>query len=274
MTKPGDRYLDLARKAVRDLRGKGMLPAPVEIQNRDLDLHMWHDRPQIQEVEQVDRPVDDYLYPIPTGQEEPYSIPPQQPVWVVSTFPPWNLQPFWSKQFELAFDPCCTPTWEQEHLVGRITAPDMHMMVIQAISYEMITGLNQYDVFEFVGRESGTEFLRVEDMMIDPLIATPARRHVFAGDDREMNIFYWLDRNKSAAFYVRPRGLVAMNGVSNHLPGDPLIPNAHFRLSIRGYYAPIREDLDGGPRTVDLGELNDMDMSPYPEISLRARAMT
>jgi hypothetical protein len=235
----------------RVLHAAGARPAPVDAQFRDVSRAYWEgpgaEAPRVGAT----RPIDDTLHLMPVLEEAPPSADPQARVWIGESLPQWNWPSFWSYPFESDFT-VCIPTWEQEYNVGVILVPAMTMAVIRSVSYEVISGIAPFDVFECKLYDPA---LRVtwEDAIVDAVAAAPALRHGLAGDTLPLPIEYHGDRNKSLRFTVKARGVVTLAGASNHFPGELLLPNMFFRLSVQGWFAPLRDDLDGGVRPTDLG---------------------
>lgn len=232
--------------------------------NIDITRGYWFDPGVEPERRGAWRPVDDYQAQMPTNELAPASVEPQTSVHVTGVKPPWNEPPYWSVPFEQILVSDCVPTYEEWYRVGSFTVPDMHVAMLEQMSFEVLTGLVQYELFEFSVRGSGTEVMRIEDMIIDPLVGDPNHRYVFASDVSPMPVRHFFDRGRVITVMVRVRGLVDLAGVSNRLPGDPILPNANFRVLMRGYYAPFRKDVDGGPRQQDLGNMGFYDLdAPY-----------
>lgn len=238
-----------------------MAPAPVEIQNQDLDRAYWYSSTPVAPREGRYEHEDDVLYRIPTQQQEPAGAEPQNHAFVTANLPVWNHPNFWTEPFEQSFT-LCVPTWEEEYDLGTIFPPPaLAMLSIQSVSYECTSGLNQFDVFEFAYYRGG-KLAVFEDMIIDPVTANPSERHVFAGHVRPLGLIHRVDRDKNAKFTVRARGIVDLAGNSNHLPGDPLIPNANFRINVQGWIASFRRNVDGAPRPTDLGNMEHLPLDP------------
>lgn len=235
---------------------KPMRPVPAP-RNDDVDRAYWYD-PGVEAPRMRGgyRPVDDQLYRIPTGEERS-GADPQVPVWATGNLPPWNAPPFWGIPFSRDFE-LCVPTYEQEYTIGQITTGDMEMWVLKSVSYNLTSGLGQYELFEWKIYRSGAPRVTWEDMTIDPTTFDPSRRFVFAGDTAPLLVEERIDRARDARFTIKARGIVDLAGNSNHMPGDPIVPSANFRLTVNGWIAPLRENVDGGPRPTDLGLLGNL----------------
>lgn len=233
--------------------------------NYDVDLQMW--RGWVEPPEQITgkrggwREPDDQLFKIPTQEMEEPGDDPKHQIWVTGNCPPWNCPGFWSYPIEQTFT-ICLREWEVDTLVGTIAAPEMGMLVIKSLSYDFISGLKQYELFDVVLRESGAERLRVEDMIIDPTKANPSHKYVFAGDSQPLDVWQRIDRNHKALFQVRARGVTDFSGTSTHAPGDPIEPSAWFRLTVAGWVTPLRNNNDGAPRATDLGNMENLMLDP------------
>lgn len=239
-------------------------PADVDRRSDDIDRQYWRGSSPTPVRKGFWPMEDDQLLKIPTKQMEPVGEDAPMPVWMTGSQPAWNEPNFWSKPFEYTFVRC-VPTWEQEYNIGQFQSPEMGMTVIQSVSYEVISGLTQFDLFEFKMYSGGSNKATWEDMTIDPFVATPARRYVFSGDTIPLPLTWRVDRDKICRFTVKARGLVDLAGVSNHAPGDPINPNAHFRLNVQGYIATLRRNVDGAPRPDDLGLMENSNIQPSPE---------
>lgn len=232
---------------------KPMVPANVDRRSEDVDRQYW--RGWVPDIPRQGhyQPEDDQLLMIPTNQMEEVGAPPQNRAWAVGSCPPWNCPSNWAQPFEYRFERC-VPTWEEDYFMGSVLAPDMSMVVVKSVSYEVISGLAQYDLFEFTLKDP-TLKAQWEDMIIDPFVSSTDHKYVFASDVEPLPLEYHLDRAKRASFFVKARGVVDMAGNSNHFPGEVLNPNANIRLSVQGWLAPLRRNVDGAPRPVDLGNM-------------------
>lgn len=231
-----------------------MRPADVSYQNFDIDRAWWYGWSPTPERQGAYTPEDNQLFITPTNEPEPDGVEPYWPFWVAGNCPPWNCPTFWGYPFDLDYE-ICLNEYEVETYIGSIQVPAMAMQVIRGLSYEVLTGLSQYEIFEITLRRGKETRVVVEDMIIDPTAAAPAERYVFAGDTRPLDIRDFADRERTYEIYVKARGIVDWDGVSVHAPGDPLIPSAHIRISLMGWVSPIRQNVDGGPRPADLGDM-------------------
>lgn len=247
----GDLRTVPAQRPARVVPFRPMEPVPAHSQ-QDVSRAYWYGWSDVVPVPE-DRTTNDRLYITKTAEQLPPSAEPDQPAWAVTTYPMWNRMPFWGKPFEFNFE-ACIPTWEQDYVIGRMPVGQMEMAIIRGMSYHVPNGLAQYDVFEIALFRNSELRIRIEDMIIDPTTGDPSHRYVFAADARQpMPIWDHVDRNQTLVITAKARGLVAFGGTSNHSPGDPLTPNASIRVSIIGYMAPLRKDVDGGPRPTDQG---------------------
>ena len=231
-------------------------PADVDRRSDDIDLKYWRGSSPTPVRKGYWPEEDDQLLIIPTQEDEPRGKDAPFPVWAVGSLPSWNEPNYWAKPFEYTFERC-VPTWEQEYTIGQFQSPEMGMTVIQSVSYEVFAGLGQFDLFEFKMYSGGSNKATWEDMTIDPAVASPTHRYVFSGHAIPLPLSWRVDRDKICRFTVKARGLVDLAGASNHAPGDPINPNAHFRLNVQGYIAPLRRNVDGAPRPDDLGLLEN-----------------
>lgn len=244
-----------------------MRPADQATQNRDLDTYYWTS-PGVEPPRMPVHPrVDDQLLVIPTNQMEEVGENPQNHMWVTGTRPMWNDPRYWSYPLEERYT-VCVPTWEEEYNFGTLDVPENTMAIIDSVSYHVTSGLAQFDLFEMAAYTPAREGLW-EDMIIDPLTPDPSHRYAFAGDVTPLPLSIRGDRNHKIRFTVKARGVVNLAGNSTHNPGDPLIPNAHFRLLVHGYYAPLRHNVDGAPRMGDTGNMGHIHMDP--ELYLEGR---
>lgn len=266
---PGMRRLmsAVANRQARPLQSNTMQPIP-PARNDDIDLTWW--RGSVPEpVRRGDyRELDNQHYRFVTNQEEPEGEDPQTPVWVVGNCPPWNCPGYRSQPFDERFDTCLRE-WEVDTPLGGIPVEEDQMLVLKSISYHVISGLAQYDLFEIAMYESGVQRFRIEDMIIDPTTNNPSNRYVFAGDNKPLEVWQRIDRNSRMNFTVKARGLVDFDGNSNHNPGEPLDPNAFIRLQVSGWRTPLRRNVDGGPRPTDLGDMENLEM--YDDTRLEGR---
>lgn len=245
---------------------EGMRPADVDRRSDDVDLYWWRG-PGVPEPEPRGgvKPVDDYLYRIPTA-EEVDGDDPQMPLWLTGSCPPWNCPPFWSKPIHSNFE-ACVATYEDEVTIGRLPVGEMDMAIIRSISYHL-EGLQQYELFEIKLYRQGTPRVVVEDMLIDPTTVNPSQRYAFAGDVRPLPVRDLVDRGRTLRITAKIRGLVDLAGNSNKSPGDP-IAQCNVRVTVNGWTAPIRRNVDGGPRPVDLGNMGFVPMEGHLDLEGR-----
>jgi hypothetical protein len=233
---------------------------PVPRENRSVDLDKGYWRGYSVPVRQgAYAREDDQLFKIPSNEPGPGGERRNPRVFVMGNTPPWTTPPFWSRPFENSYV-VCVPTYEQDYLAGTYNNVNMEMMIIQGISYHCISGLGQYEVFEIALYDGLTEKMRWEDTLMDPTTGDPSKRYVFAGDTKPLPAFLIVDRNHQLHIKVKARGFIDNNGVSVHGPGEPLVPNANFRINLHGWIAPMRDNLDGGPRPTDLGNMDHVRM--------------
>lgn len=240
------------------------------VDNRDIHTYYWQGPgAEIPRHEGGWAPVDDQLFLIPGQEDAPTSAEAPVSLWVMENCPPHNCPPVRSDPFEYDLE-VCVPTYEQWYTVGVVDVPPMHMAVIENLSYDFTAGLAQYELFEYQILQNGTPLATIEDMFIDPTTGDPSHKYVFSGDTQPQAFSGFVDREKKLIVRVRVRGLVDLAGNSNHLPGDILFPNAHFRITVQGYLAPFRHNVDGAPRHQDLGNMGfyDLDDLPYGEDEL------
>jgi hypothetical protein len=225
----------------------------------------WSPVRQVATKPAIDRPINI----LPTAEREPEGVDPQTPVWVNTNCPPWICPPFWAVPVELTYD-TCLPFYEQATQVFCYTVPADYFLVIRNISYEVLNAVI-YDVFQFDFFVEGANRIRIEDMLIDPTSANPAHRYALAGHTRPMQTQLIVDRNQTLCVRAILRGPIDFNGVSPNAPGDPIITgNCIMRILLQGWLANLREDVDGGPRPTDLGDLDfvaleeDQSKGAYP----------
>lgn len=263
------RKVQIAAQQQRLPQARPMRPAALDPSGYDIDKMWWRGHVPEPERRGYYAHEDDQLFPTATNEMEPQGHRPQLPVWLTGNCPPWNCPSYWTKPLDLSFPVCCVPTYEDDYFVGSLEAEQMEMLVINSISYEVVTGLSQYEVFEVTMLSSLRRKMQIEDMIIDPTAADPARRYAFAGDVLPLPMWWKVDRNDRVVFNVKARGLVGLDGVSSQNPGDPLIPNMDFRLSVQGWRVPLRRDVDGGPRPIDLGPMENAGL--YEDTYLEGR---
>jgi hypothetical protein len=199
----------------------------------------------------VERP----LVRTPTGEREPYSAAPQSPVWANTNCPPWVCPPFWSVPVDLEF-PACVPQYELAVSLGCFTVPADRCLVIKYVSYEALNAV-QNDVFELQFTAEGRQLAKWEDILIDAAAPNPAQKYALAGHFRPMPTHMVIDRNQTLCVRGILRGPIDLAGVSPYFPGQPIVaPDCHMRVRMQGWLAPLREDLDGGPRPTDLGDMD------------------
>lgn len=235
-----------------------MRPVPPS-NDRDVDLYYWRGSVAVPEARGGYKPVDDQLFKVPT-QTEASGDDAQLPLWATGNCPPWNCPPFWAQSFCERYE-ACIPTWEQEYTMGILRVPENVMYVIKSISYEVTSGLAQYDLFEISTYISQSKRASIEDMIIDPIAANPSERYAFSGFREPLPLQDRVDRNKWLRVTFRARGLVNLAGGSNHFPGEPINPNAHAKVLVEGWIAPLRRNVDGGPRPTDLGNMGHIPMN-------------
>lgn len=202
------------------------------------------------------RPESDSLIQIPTGQEFPESAKPATPAWVVAVPPMWNAPNYRSIPFDRTFR-ACIPTWLEEYRIGTLEVGDMEMMVIKSISYHVISGLQQYDLFQIRFYNKGREDFQLEDMIIDPATADPSKRYIFSGQAVPFPVETRVDTKRRLSIFAKAVGVAWQDDTTNHIPGEVINPNAWIDITISGWYAKLDRDEDGAPRITDLGMERD-----------------
>lgn len=246
----------LSHRVLRAARVREV-PTP---RNDDVDLYYWRD-PGVPTPPRRGgyRPVDNQLFRIPTA-EEVDGDDAQIPFWATGNCPPWNCPPYWAIPFSETFE-VCVPTYEQEYTIGQINTGDMEMSTLKSVSYEVTTGLGQYELFEFKSYRGGQLRATWEDMTVDPTTFDPSERYAFAGHNKPLLLEDRVDRARNMRFTVKARGIVNLAGTSIHSPGDPITPSANFKLVVHGWVAPLRHNVDGAPRPTDLGNMGFIPMN-------------
>lgn len=227
--------------------------------NASLDNAMWRGYVSPDQVQRrpsgpmLDRPI----MIMPTAQREPESAPPQTPVWGNFNFPPWNQPPVWSVPFNQQYE-ACVPQYEISVSLGCFTVPADRTMVIKEIGYEALNAA-QDDVFEIQVLVDQSVRAQWEDINIDAAQANPAQKYGLFGHYRPMPTHILVDRNATVCVRATVRGPIALNGVSPYFPGQPIVTgNCSMKSVLYGWLAPLREDIDGGPRPTDLGDMDFM----------------
>lgn len=241
--------------AVRRLPSAGMRPVDPG-STQDIDRGYWYGYSPIVPRE-TRAPVDRPINIVPTAEREPESAPPFEPVWVNANCPPWVCPPFWSQPFETTFDGCL-PFYESASLIGDCyTVPQDHVLIIRNISYEVFDAV-QYDVFQFDFLVDGSRRFGIEDMLIAPAVANPGRRYALASHDRPMPTNLVIDRNHTLCIRGILRGPINLAGESPYFPGQPIVTgDCTMKVILQGWLANLRENIDGGPRPTDLGDLGN-----------------
>lgn len=209
------------------------------------------------------------LFITPTAEREPESAAPQKPVWGNFNYPPWTQPPFWSVPFAQAFE-ACVPQYEISVLLGCYVVPADRTLVIKEIGYEALNAA-QDDVFEIEVLVDQGVRLRIEDINIDAAQPNPAVRYGLYGHFRPLPTHILVDRNQTVCIRGTLRGPINLAGVSPYFPGQPIVTgDCSMKATAYGWLAPLREDIDGGPRPTDLGDLdgvaleNDQGQGGFP----------
>lgn len=218
--------------------------------NIDLDRAYWHGPQPEAERRGGIRVFDDNMIISPEPEPPMVSHDPQMHAAISATEPMWNSPPYWSRPFELNFVGCA-PTWEEDHLLGTYRVGDMVMMVIKGISCISISGLGLLDTFE-VTLADPSPMVRFSEMVVDLGTADPSHQYLFQGDTKPLKVEYHIDRGRLLQVSIKPRGVLTAAGASNHFPGE-ILANCHFRVTLHGWFAPLRDNIDGGPRPTDYG---------------------
>lgn len=199
----------------------------------------------------LDRPI----IQTPTAQREPESAPPNTPVWGNFNYPPWTQPPVWSVPFSKDLS-ACVPQYEISVLLGCFTVPADRCMVIKEIGYEALNAA-QDDVFELQVLVDQSVRAQWEDINIDDAQANPALKYGLYGHFRPMPTHILVDRNATVCVRGTLRGPINLAGVSPYFPGQPITTgNCEMKAVLYGWLAPLREDIDGGPRPTDLGDMD------------------
>ncbi len=213
----------------------------------------------------LDRPI----FQTPTAQREPESAPPQTPIWGNFNFPPWNQPPVWALPFSRIFE-ACVPQYEISVSLGCYTVPADRTLVIKEIGYEALNAV-QDDVFELQVLVDQSVKAQWEDIAIDAAQPNPAERYGLFGHYRPMPTHILVDRNQTVCVRATLRGPINLVGVSPYFPGQPILSgNCSMKAVLYGWLAPLREDIDGGPRPTDLGDMdfltleNDQSRGAFP----------
>lgn len=225
--------------------------------NQDIDRGYWYGHsPEAVRVP-ARAPIDRPIYQVPTMEREPESAPPQKPAWVNSNCPPWVCPPFWSVPVDLMAE-VCLPFYETQAVMDPcIDVPQDYFLVIKRISYEALNGV-QGDVFQFDFLVDNSLRASFEDVIIDAAQPNPAHKYGLAGHTRQMPLHLVVDRNKRLCIRAMLRGAINLAGLSPHFPGDPILTgDCHMRIYLQGWLANLRENVDGGPRPTDLGDVVD-----------------
>lgn len=203
----------------------------------------------------LDRPI----IQTPTAQREPESAAPQIPVWGNFNYPPWTQPPVWSVPFAKELEGC-VPQYEISVLLGCFTVPQDRTLVIKEIGYEALNAA-QDDVFELEVTVDQSVRVRWEDINIDAAQANPAVRYGLFGHFRPMPTHILVDRNSTVCVRGTLRGPINLAGVSPFFPGQPITTgNCLMKAILYGWLAPLREDVDGGPRPTDLGDMDSVSL--------------
>jgi len=199
-------------------------------------------------------PLDRPIVIVPTAQREPESAPPQTPVWGNFNYPPWNNPPVWSVPMAQRYVGC-VPQYEISVSLGCFTVPADRTMVIKEIGYQALNAA-QGDVFQIEVLIDSSVRTSTEDINIDAAQANPAVRYGLFGHYRSMPTHILVDRNQTVCVRGTLRGPINLAGVSPYFPGQPITTgNCLMRAVLYGWLAPLREDIDGGPRPTDLGDM-------------------
>jgi len=195
------------------------------------------------------------VHQVPTGQREPDSAPPKFPMWTNTNCPPWVCPPFWSVPVNLEFS-ACVPQYELAVFIGSVVIPKDYYLIIKNVSYQALNAV-QDDVFELEFQDSGRTLAKWEDILIDAAAVNPAQKYALAGHFRPMPTHMLVDRNHTLTVRGTLRGPINFAGVSPFFPGQPIVsPDCQMRVLVEGWLANLREDLDGGPRPTDLGDMD------------------
>jgi hypothetical protein len=217
---------------------------------------MWHDPgADIRRHKGEWRGSEDLLE-IPTGADLPQSAKPAPPIWAVAVPPMWNDPNIRSVPFEQSFR-ACLPTWVEEYRLGAIEVPDTSLMVIKEISYNVIAGLQQYDLFQLRVYNNLREDFMLEDMIIDPGTNDPSRKFIFSGQRKPFPVETRVSRTRRLIVFATALGVTWQDGTTNRVPGEVTNPNVWIDVSVSGWYAKLDHRHDGGPLVTDLGHERD-----------------
>lgn len=240
------------------------MPVPQSGRQDDLTEAMWGGYTPVERI-QAKPSIDRTLYRVPTMEQGPESVPPNDHTWFNANCPPWVCPPFWSKPIDSTFSRCI-PAYEQSTLLyfdGDTTKTSFnvgqdYVLIIRAISYEALNAA-QGDVFQFDFLVDGNAQIQIEDMNIDAAQANPAHRFALAGNTRQMPVHLVVDRNHTLAIRATVRGPINLAGNSPYFPGQPITTgDCHMRVYLQGWLANLRDNMDGAPRPTDLGDAGGM----------------
>lgn len=193
----------------------------------------------------------------PLNDTIPHSADPHIPIWVNANYPPWTNPTWWSVPLNLEFDGCI-PWYLVPTFLTKFTVPHTYMAVIKGISYEALNA-DQNDVFTirvWVGGELAAEF---EDINADSTQSNPALRYGINGFTREMPVNIIADYDSEIVIEATLNGPLDLAGNSPYFPGQPITTgDCLVRVILNGWMANVREQVEGGSRPTDLGNLGNL----------------
>lgn len=152
----------------------------------------------------------------------------------------------------------CVPSYELAVLLSPvITMPSDYMLVIRNIAW-IADNAELLDVFQVDFLVDGNIRCSVEDIIIQNTVR-PAYRNGLATTLRMMPTHIVVDRNHALSVRATLRGPIDLAGNSPKFPGQPITTgDCTMQVFLQGWWANLRENLDGAPRATDLGDAGNI----------------
>lgn len=224
-----------------------VLPPPNML---DVERAMWHFFTPVEERADPIKSVPHVIHK-PTQQEDPPSVDPNMSEHLAAHLPPWVSPDYWSDPWDRSICRCCT-FYATSTVLYTEKMPEMRMGILQGVSYSILSGLNQFDIFEIAIKRDGELLAKWEDMFINPLSPNPAHQYAFGGHISQIPVFGLFDRNQTLTVEITILGAYPFVKT----PADPF--TGTMCVYVHGWKPTIMDNRDGAPRPVDMGYLNEV----------------
>lgn len=219
------------------------------LSNEDIDKAYWF----FVTPPTLDRSVKNYLpafhaIPQPTNMAPPGAEQIEGQIHVDMRLPQYNNPNFWAKPFDPYACICCT-WFSRPVLVYSYQVPDTYMLILEGISYDIITDFTIGTIFQVDILRGGSVAASFEEIVIDPTNPDPSKRTAFASHEQPTPLFVIADRGETLSVQITMKGLFPFTKTVQDTFCGTLC------ILLRGYLASLIDNRDGAPRPSDVGEM-------------------